>query len=78
MTSFRRINWAGKTAKSFDTTKSSNIIEPGKVPSHKSNKDDDITLNHWGGHKMFGLEPLNIKPPKQHADVQRAYTKKQK
>lgn len=77
MSSLRRINWAGKSAKSLDTTKASNIIEPGRVPAHKQNPDDDIPMNHWGGHKMFGLEPLDKKPPKQHAGIQRAYTKKQ-
>jgi hypothetical protein len=76
MSALRRINWAGKSAKPLKT-KVSDIIEPGRMPSHKQNPDDDKDINHWGGHKMFGLEPLDKKPPKQHAGVQRAYTKKQ-
>lgn len=75
MSSLRRINWAGNAAKSLKT-KVSDIIEPGKMPAHRLNPDDDKAINHWGGHKMFGLEPLDKKPPKQHAGVQRAYTKK--
>jgi len=77
MSALRRINWVGNAARSLKT-KVSNTVEPGKIPAHKGNKDDDLPLNHYSGHKMFGIEPLTKVPPKQHAGIQRAYTKKPK